>query len=135
MAYEVRWEDHGVVFEFSHVVSIDDLTKATTDAETDARFATADYVLVDYRRIESCRVVPDEMNMVWAQDYVARLENKRVRKAVVTTRSDVLALARQYAHSYGPGAFEVRTFDRIEDARHWLSSPPGESGSEGGASP
>jgi len=124
MAFGLKWEPSGVVIKFCGQVTIFDLVHATEIIDSDERFCDLQYILADYSDIESSSIQPFEMEAVWALDHVAGVTNDRIKKAVVTTSPEVVALARQYAAAYGSGGFEVKTFEKRHLARAWLASPP-----------
>ena len=123
MPYVLKWEPSSVAIEFSGDISIHDLEQATSEFQGDRRFDDIRYVIADYARIRSCDARPHEIESVWAMDYGARRSNPKVRKAVVTTRSEVLSLARNYVEHYGSDGFEVRTFATRAEANLWVGAP------------
>ena len=120
MAYALNWESDGVVIEFRGLVSIRDLEQATVGYEADSRFDDLHWVIADYSGIDGCDAHPAEIESVWVMDFGARRSNPRVRKVVVTTRPEVLAMASHYASHLG-GAFEVKSVATRAEARAWLA--------------
>lgn len=121
MSYRLEWEGHGVVLRFSGNITIRDILNASVDYEKDIRFDDLWYVIADYSQIETCDVEPSQIDDVWCIDCGAKLTNGKIRKAIVTTSSDVMALARRYSSAPFP-AFPVKVFTNDFDARAWLNA-------------
>jgi hypothetical protein len=92
---------------------------ATVDYAKDWRFDDLKYVIADYSGIDECTAVASDIDHVWAIDMGAKRSNGRLRKAIVTTSADVVAMARRYDAAPDP-AFPVRVFSSEADARAWL---------------
>lgn len=130
MSYTLHWEPDGVLIRFAGAVTIHDLLEASTAYEADHRFDTLHYVIADYTAITDCLATPDEIDDLWAIDRAASLTNRSIRKAIITTRPEVLALMRRYA-SAPDLAFPVRSFATLDDGRRWLKIPMARLGEPG----
>lgn len=120
MSYRLAWEACGVVLHFSGHVTIRDILNASVDYQKDIRFDELSYVIADYSHIKACNVEPRQIDDVWAIDFGAKLTNGKIRKAIVTTSPDVIALAERYSAPFP--AFPVKVFTAEADARAWLNA-------------
>ena len=120
MSFELRWEPRGVVIQFAGIVTPRDPQDATTAYEGDIRFGDLRFVIADYSAIAGCAATPSDMEMVGAMNYGASKSNPRIRKAVVTTSPEVIALAEHYRKALGSPIL-TRVFATMADARAWLA--------------
>jgi hypothetical protein len=121
MGYKLSWEPHGVVIRFSGSMTIDDIVNASVEYEADGRFDGLQYVIADYTQITGCTTKPEQIDDVWAIDTGAKISNKNIRKAIVTTSPDVVAMADRYKGA-PYCAFPVKCFTTESDARAWLNA-------------
>ncbi len=121
MSYELVWEPHGVVLNFSGQLVPNDPLNATADYEGDSRFDELLYVIADYTQITGCDARPDDIENVWAIDWAAKHSNPKIRKAVVTTSTAVIKMADHYRNNLG-AAYPVEIFATRADARAWLNA-------------
>ena len=119
MNCELVWEPHGVVLCFNGQVSINDILYATIAYQADPRFDDLLFVIADYSQITGCVANQPDIEVIWVADSGAAHTNPKIRKAVVTTSSDVIALAMQYK-GIGTPAFPVEIFATQSQARAWL---------------
>jgi hypothetical protein len=110
-----------VILRFAGWVSIRDILNATIEYEQDDRFDDLLHVIADYTQIEGCRADAIDIDDVWAVDMGAMASNKRIRKAIVTTTPEVIALVGRYCDAPDQ-AFPTRVFSTVADARAWLNA-------------
>jgi len=120
MGYKLSWEPRGVVLRFSGRVTISDILNASNAYQGNRWYDELLYVIADYSQITDCGARPNDIDDVWAVDYGAKRSNNKIKKAIVTTSPDVVALARRYASAPDP-AFPVEVFAKEADARAWLT--------------
>ena len=121
MGYTLLWETRGVVLRFFGRITINDLLSASNAYEGDSRFDDLIYVIADYSQIDRCDAKPAEIENVWAVDYGAKMTNNKIKKAIVTTNPDIIAMARCYVAAPFP-AFTIKVFATETDARAWLTA-------------
>lgn len=120
MNYKLIWEPHGVVIRFSGTITINDIVEASVDYEKDWRFDNLFYVIADYTQIASCTSKPEQIDEVWIVDAGAKMSNNRIKKAVVATSPEVIAMAEHYKGSLG-SPFPVKCFNTEIEAREWIN--------------
>jgi len=119
MSYELLWEPRGVYLQFGGQVSINDILNATIQFEGNSRFDNLRYVIADYSRITGCDAKPTDIYDVWVMDAGAKRSNPNIKKAIVTTTSEVIELARCYKSMFMT-AYPTEIFSTEVDARKWL---------------
>ncbi len=102
-------------------MSIVDIKGAAEEYSGDRRFDELDFIIADYSQVSSCAARPAEIEDVWIVDYGAKRSNPKVRKAVVATNTEVIALADFYVHRLGD-AFTLQVFSTLVEARIWVCS-------------
>jgi hypothetical protein len=122
MSYKLAWEAHGVVLHFSGQITIRDILNASVEYQKDRKFDDLLYVIADYSHIKACDAKPTEMDDLWAIDVGAKLSNGNIRKAIISSSPEVIALAKHYSKAPDP-VFPVRIFATEADARAWLLTP------------
>jgi hypothetical protein len=120
MGYTLSWEPRGVVLRFAGRVTISDILSASNAYQGNRWYDELLYVIADYSQITDCDARPTDIDDVWAVDYGAKRSNNKIKKAIVTTSPEVVALARRYAAAPDP-AFPVKVFAKEADARAWLT--------------
>ena len=96
---------------FSGHITIRDILNASVDYEKDCRFDDLLYVIADYSQITSCNSEPEHIDDVWVVDTGAKLSNRQIRKAIVTTNLEVILMAKRYKESTD-SPFPVEIFSR-----------------------
>jgi hypothetical protein len=119
MSFELFWEPKGVVIRFSGEVVRSDAQKATAVYEGDSRFDELEFVIADYCAIFACAAGPSDLELVGAMDSGAMRPNPRIRKAIVTTLPEMIAMAEPYRRVL-QSPVPTETFSTRADARAWL---------------
>jgi hypothetical protein len=119
MSFALFWEPEGVVIRFSGVVERTDPKLATVTYEGDPRFDDLAFVIADYSAIAGCIAAPGDMEIVAAMELGAAHTNPTIRKAVVATWPEVIALARHHQRVLQPSV-PTEIFATMEEARAWL---------------
>jgi len=122
VGYELSWESKGLVKRFFGDVTDKQFIDAVIESECDARFDGLRHVINDFRDVESFVFTPDDVDYVAAIDNAAAVSNPHIRIAVITSKPEIIALARQYAES-PMNVYPTRIFATLADARAWLDSP------------
>jgi hypothetical protein len=121
MPYRLDWEPRGLVLHFSGRISGKDPEQATIEYERDIRFDDLLYVIADYSQIEGCHAMPADIDEVLLRDTGAKYSNPNIRKAVVTTSPEVIAMANRYKKE-GEVVFPVKVFPKMKEARDWIGT-------------
>ena len=121
MSFELLWEPKGVVIRFYGTVGMFDPEQATAAYTRDIRFDELKFVIADYSGISGCEALPKDIEAVGAMDIGAMRTNPLMRKAVVTTSPEVIAMAEHHQEALGV-QMPTRIFPTMAEARAWLHS-------------
>jgi hypothetical protein len=121
MPYETHWEDKGIRWVFSGIVTDDDLLRCNLELYDDERFESIRYEIADFRAGESFTVTAKTLRRVARMDRDQAVRNPSVKVAVIATAAVQKGLAQVYALSGGDTLWVTEVFDTEEDARAWLS--------------
>ena len=125
MPYELSWEDSGVVFRFSGVVSDEELVAANEEVYASPLFPIMRYQIFDVSMIEKFQVSSEAVRAAADSDRSAAKRNPDVKVAIIITSSPFLrGLANMYAlsHEAHGGSWVTETFEREEDGRAWAGA-------------
>ena len=123
MPYETHWEDEGIHWVFSGIVTDDDLLRCNLELYDDARFESIRYEIADFRAGESFTVTAKTLRRVARMDRDQAVRNPSVKVAVIATAAVQKGLAQVYALSGGDTPWVTEVFDSEEDARAWFARP------------
>ena len=121
MPYEMHWENEGIRWAFSGVVTDGDLLRCNLELYDDARFESIRYEIADFRAAESFTVTAKTLRRVARMDADQAVRNPSVKVAVIATAAVQKGLAQVYALSGGDTPWVTEVFDSEEDARVWLA--------------
>ena len=121
MPYETHWEDEGIRWVFSGIVTDDDLLRCNLELYDDERFESIRYEIADFRAGESFAVTAKTLRRVARMDKDQAVRNPSVKVAVIAAAAVQKGLAQVYALSGGDTLWVTEVFDTEEDARAWLS--------------
>ena len=122
MAYDIFWEQRGVVKHYRGCVSSYDLLQSVLDTESDARFDDLRFVINDFLDIESLALANVDVEEISAIDRAAARINPHIKIAIVSISTDIIALGNEYANS-PMNTYPTRIFATNADARAWLNAP------------
>jgi len=124
MPYEAHWEDEGIRWVFSGIVSDDDLMRCNLELYDDERFESIRYEIADFRAGESFTVTAKTLRHVARMDKDQAVRNPSVKVAVIATAIVQKGLAQVYALSGGETPWVTEVFDTEESARAWIDGHP-----------
>jgi hypothetical protein len=115
-----RWEPRGLLRCFHGIVSLRQIGQSDTEVQAHPQFDEIRYLIDDFL---DCRNVVDIdvglVNELAAIASVAVRHPEFFRHAVVSGLPAVRELAEEFANS-GFGAYPVRHFEHLADARQWV---------------
>ena len=121
MPYKLIWEQEGVVFRFSGVVSDEELIASNDEVYASPDFPAMKYEIVDFTVIDKLDVSAEAVRRVARMDRVASETNADVRVAIITSEMFILGMSRMYGlgHESEGGSWTTEVFESEEDARAW----------------
>jgi hypothetical protein len=122
MAYELFWEERGVLWKFAGKVSSQEALKSNLDIYGDARFDSLRYEIADFSDVVDFEMNELDIKKVAFFDKAASKSNARIKVALVAPTPIAKALLEQYAVHSDPSPWEVCLFEKLDEARAWLDS-------------
>ena len=125
LKYRFNWEpDNTLWVEFFGAIDAMDLNNATNAFYNDPRLETTKQVLWDFSAIESFDVSQFDAEEIAYTDQVESQYKKDMKAAFITQDATFAELARKYINTLNSlsCAWQNRLFNRIEDARQWISN-------------
>ncbi len=121
MAYEVKWESHGVTWKFSGNVDSQEIIQAGAALLEDPRFLTIKYRLCDFSEIESMDISSDDALLIASFDKESSKLNPDIKIPVVATLRMMKRMSWFYVIGLQNSSWDARLFDNIDEAREWLA--------------
>ena len=122
MPYETIWEEKGVYWKYSGILTGDDILQSNIGIYGDSRFDNLRYQLVDMLDVESFDVDTEAMEEVTAMDAGASQTNPRLVVALVATQVQAKRLVELYETTTGGAPWETAIFESVEEARVWITA-------------
>lgn len=124
MSYKTLWENNGVCWQLSGIVTAQEILDSNNEFYQDPRSDTCKYQLVDCTRLEKFELDDSTMKELAAMDYAASLSVKKLKIALVGKTSHITDIYQQYInHSDNhETTWTTKMFDNMESARNWLST-------------
>jgi len=83
MAYEMVWEDGGVYWKYSGLVTGEEILQASTQIYGDARFDSINYKYVNLINAEDITITDNEVLLIAYQHKAAEQSNPKVKNIIV----------------------------------------------------
>ena len=121
MPYEISWQPLGVVYNFSGVVSDEDLCAATEEVNASPLLPAMKYLIADFSSIEKFDVSSVSVRMIANSDSRASKTNPDVKVAIISASLFMRGMSNIYAitHQAAGGSWTTKVFQCEEDARAW----------------
>ena len=124
MAYITRWEEQGVCWQLSGVVTSQEIFDFTNEFYENPQSDTVSYQIVDCLKIERFELDSETMLEIAALDYAASLSIRHIKVALVGKDSQVKKINQEYLE-YSAGFnsnWIIKIFENMSDARIWVST-------------
>ena len=119
MPFKIEWEEKGVYSTLWGSCSIADVMSILQTIESDTRFRSLRYNLVNYLEVTESNGSKEDVAEVSALNYAQSLSNSRLVRAIVATDPKILALVQGWiAISDTPELLGV--FSTLMEAREWI---------------
>jgi len=121
--YITQWEEHGIYWQLSGIVTADEIFQFTNEFYNDGRSDSIHYQIVDCSRVEQFKLEEETMMEVAALDYAASLSIVNVKVALVGKAEHLKKVNNNYidnAHMFHC-KWLIENFDTLAAARAWLA--------------
>lgn len=121
MPYKITWQEHGVVWHYSGVLTGNELLQSNLDIFGDERFDDIRYQIVNLAGADKIEVTEGHMRKIAYLDMAAARTNPRVKVAVVSDNDAATQLSVHYdKFCDAKSPWESRVFSSIEEAEAWV---------------
>ena len=123
MPYTTTWEDDGILWQLSGIVTSDELFKFTNAFYSDPRSDDTKYQIVDCSHIEKFDLNDETMVELASLDAAASLTIRKLKVALVGKAEHVKTINQEYREHYRSFSsnWTVKIFDDIDSARLWIA--------------
>ena len=123
MPYTTTWEEKGIIWKYSGVISKEEVLQSNHEFYSDERSDSCKYQIVDGREIDDLAIEYSTMKHVAAMDHAASRQIHGIKVALVASDSRTASSFTQYSAILKSldGSWQVRVFDDMETARAWIN--------------
>ena len=120
MPYTTHWEDRGIRWVFTGVLTGEELLNANLAIYDDSRFMEMRYQVVDFLLVTDFNVTSEIVREIGQLDEKASQRNPDVKVAVIATNLLHKGLTRMWELSGGGAIWQTAIFEDEETARVWV---------------
>ena len=91
MAYTMEWENKGVYWKYSGIVTGKEIVEGSTAIYGDSRFDSLAYKLVDFLDVQNVEMDKTEVALIAYQHQAAERSNPYIKNAIVIKSDNTLA--------------------------------------------
>ena len=123
MAHNTTWEESGIYWQFFGYVSAQEVEEANNEMYGDLRFDDIKYFIWDMSNATGWGMTESDAAYSAATDKGASRTTKKVKGALISNDEKVRAIMNIYIEvsSKIENPWELRIFNKLEDAREWVS--------------
>ena len=125
MAYITHWEDRGIYWRYTGMLTLDEMHRANDELIRDPRFDDITYQISDFLEVEGIDLPTDKMESVTKQlaclDLAAAKTNPHVKAVIIVDSEEFHTLAEIYAEIVNKSPWQVYITDTMQDARRWIA--------------
>jgi len=123
MACKLIWEEKGVLFSHSGIVTNQEVMEMNNLMYGNPKFDSISYQISDYTLVESNHVTHSGAKVIGTLDNKSTIWNSRfMRIAIVTTDKNFIPIVHLYFGEFSGTNWEGRIFDTLEQAYLWVKS-------------
>jgi hypothetical protein len=120
MAYEINWEQKGMLRRFSGSTSDLEIMQSVSDTSGDPRFETLRYIINDFTACDDVSYTKEGTELISALGVLSELSNPHFKVAIVAAKPATGNLAKSYL-SATLSNIPTRMFATLGEAREWLA--------------
>jgi len=121
MAYTITWSDKGIIWEYSGVMTGEDLINSNLEIFGDERFDDLRYQIADLTRVEAIDINEIHIRKMAYLDLAAARSNPNIRVAVVSSSEATAQIGESYAnYSKEKSPWKTKIFSSLEEAQEWV---------------
>ena len=123
MAYEIVWEEKGILVKFSGTVTEQENIMLNDFIYGDIRFGTISYEIADFTEAINIQITPTYAKVIGTLDKSSsRWTHNVVRNIVITKDQKFIPVVEIYFKEFLGTNWECRIFETLELAYDWINS-------------
>ena len=124
MAYEISWEENGVLIRFSGLFDYDTKIKASNEIYKAQQSSRLSYIIWDTSGISETFFTATELSGIATHDQIASLRLPRIKMAMYAQDETIHQLCEQYCaqHQSSLTGWNYLISDNMKNIREWTSS-------------
>ncbi len=121
MAYEIIWEEKGILVRFSGTVTDQEVFMVNDLMYGDIRFGTISYQIADYTDATDIRITPFKAKVIGTLDKSsARWTCSMMKNIVITKDKMFIPIVENYFNEFKGTSWECRIFETLDKAYDWV---------------
>ncbi len=124
MPYEINWEEHGVVVQFTGRFDFEVNKNANCKVWEDSRCESLKYAIWDATGISESVMSKNDFNILAMQDHIGSSRLPKLKMALVAQGKDLRRLFEYYTNNYHSRltGWDFMVSDSMENIRNWITS-------------
>ncbi|MEI6883461.1 MAG: hypothetical protein WCO02_03175 [Bacteroidota bacterium] len=123
MAYQIIWEEKGILVKFSGTVGEQEVMTINNIMYSDARFDRLTYQIADYTDVTNIHITQQDAKVIGTLDRTSSHWNSnRMRNVVVTKDEKFKPIVETYFKEFKGTLWECRIFETLEMAYAWVKA-------------
>ena len=123
MPYTTTWQNHGIAWTYSGVLTGKELLNSNLEIFGDERFDDIRYQIVDLTAVDSIEVTEKHMRKIAHLEMAAARTNPRMHVAVVTTSEDGTGITETYnGYTAERSPWVTQIFCILAEAKAWVAT-------------
>jgi len=120
MTINIKWEDKGIYWKCSGIVTAEEIFETDKKINGDSRCDDVRYQIIDLLDVTDLNVKAREVTEIAHYDKAAALSNPRMKIAIVSKDETIQSLASLYLAESMESQWKSSIFNTIEDALEWV---------------
>jgi len=121
MAYEIIWEEKGILVKHSGTVDEQEVMMINNVMYGDVRFETITYQISDYTDVRNNLITPTNAKVIGTLDRTSsHWTSKRMKNVVVTKDEKFIPIVKTYFREFEGTEWKCRIFETLEMAYEWV---------------
>jgi len=122
MPYKTTWEQHGIYWQFSDIVTELDIIDANKEMYKDARFSSIHYFIWDATNTKSIDLSNVQVDLEAVKAQGESIRKNELKCAFIATDETIKELINQYITTSNElnSTWEFMLFNDIEGVRKWV---------------
>ena len=122
MAYQLIWEDNGVIAHFKGSINDLELREIVSKFYGNESFDSIKHLLINFLEVEKFDISDNALQQIGAMDSAAALTNPNVRVVMVVNNIAFLERLSSYEKISQDSPWPLCYFDSVKKAQEWIAT-------------